>query len=337
MKRILIFAALFVASLSASAAEVIERDVLLTPDGVLYSVATVRDETVPAGRSPFYLTLTVQEGEQRTTAPVPESLLGAAQSSPALAYDADSKSLFLFWQETLNRGLSSRLLFASLNDGVWSEAIELDSVDLKFRRNLRIAVTRTIEGRSESNESVQLPQVVVHAVWWEESGNGEFARYAMLGIDNGVVTSKEFRYLLEFNGASVDKSTGVVTSTTNEVLRHPAVSTTTTRDAVDIIFGDAAANTMHRLRIRPILDGRVRIPIGVRGRNMRNVELNMASDARAAALIDEETVTIYTVGGARVDYTIYRDGRWSRQRSINLNEEVSAATAVDALRRMAAQ
>ncbi|HEX6177335.1 MAG TPA: hypothetical protein VF057_03180, partial [Thermoanaerobaculia bacterium] len=267
MKRILIFAALFVASLSASAAEVIERDVLLTPDGVLYSVATVRDETVPAGRSPFYLTLTVQEGEQRTTAPVPESLLGAAQSSPALAYDADSKSLFLFWQETLNRGLSSRLLFASLNDGVWSEAIELDSVDLKFRRNLRIAVTRTIEGRSESNESVQLPQVVVHAVWWEESGNGEFARYAMLGIDNGVVTSKEFRYLLEFNGASVDKSTGVVTSTTNEVLRHPAVSTTTTRDAVDIIFGDAAANTMHRLRIRPILDGRVRIPIGVRGRN----------------------------------------------------------------------
>jgi hypothetical protein len=93
---------------------------------------------------------------------------------------------------------------------------------------------------------------------------------------------------------------------------------------------------MHRLRIRPILDGRVRIPIGVRGRNMRDIQLNMTSDARAAALIDEETVTMFTVGDERVDYTIFRDGAWSRQRSINLNEEVSAATAVDALRRMAA-
>ena len=337
MKRILILVALVLLSVSATAAELLDRDVLLTPDGVLYTVGTVRDDSVPSGRSPFYLTLTIQDGDERQTAAVPASLLGGAHSNPALAYDADSQTLFLFWQETLYRGLSSRLLFASLHDGVWSEVSELDSVDFyKFRRNLRIAVTRTIEGRTETNERVQLPQVVVHAVWWEESGSGEFARYAMLGIDNGVVTSKEFRYLLEFNGASLDKSTGVMTSTTNEILRHPAVSTTTTRDAVDIIYGDAAANTMHRLRIRPALDGRVRIPIGVRGPNMRNVQLNMTSDARAAALIDDETVIIYTVGGERVDYTIYRDGAWSRQRSINLNEEVSAATAVEALRRMAA-
>ena len=336
MKRLLILLALCVVPVAASATELLDRDVLLTPDGVLYTVGTVRDDSVPAGRSPYYLTLTVQEGESRSTAPVPASLQGGAHSSPALAYDRDSRTLFLFWQETQNI-LSSRLLFASLNDGVWSNVSELDSVDWKLRRNLRIAVTRTIEATNERNDRVQVPQVVVHAVWWEESGYGEFARYAMLGVDNGIVTSKEFRYLLEFNGASIDQTSNVATGTPNEVLRHPAVSTTTTRDSVAVVFGDASANTMHRLRIRPILDGRVRIPIGVRGRNMRDMQLNMAAGARAAALIDDDTVTIYTVSGQRVDYAVYRNGLWSQQRSISLNDEVSAATAIDALRRMAAQ
>jgi hypothetical protein len=159
----------------------------------------------------------------------------------------------------------------------------------------------------------------------------------MLGIDNGVVTTKEFRYLLEFNGTSVDRaaSEGVVT-TSNEALRHPAVQTTPARDAVDVVFGDAGANSLHRLRIRPVLDGRLRIPIGVRGRNMRDMQLTVTEGGRVAALIDDESVTMYTVAEGRVGYAIYRDGRWSLQRSIALSEDINAATAIDALRRMAA-
>lgn len=336
MKRLAIILALALLSVPATASELFDRDVLLTPDGVLYTVTTVRAEGAPtAHRSPFYLSLTVQNGDKRSAASVPATLTGGAHSNPALAYDSESETLFLFWQETQSI-LSSRLLFASLHDGVWSEVSELDSVDWKLRRNLRIAVTRTIETTNHDNERMQVPQVVVHAVWWEESGYGEFARYAMLGIDNGVVTSKEFRYLVQFTGSSIDKTNSVSTGTTNEVLRHPIVVTAPSRDAVDVVFGDAAANALHRLRIKPVLDGRVRIPIGVRGRNMRQIQLDVAADGRASAVIDDDTVTLYTVTDKSVDYAVYRDGRWSPQRSIALSREISAATAVEALRRMAA-
>jgi hypothetical protein len=336
MKRLALLFALTLFCSSLGADELLDRDVLLTPEGVLYTVGTVRTE-VANGESRYHLLLAVQDGDERWTEAVPASVAGGAHSNPALAYDAESRTLFLFWQETLYRGLSSRLLFVSLQNRKWSEVSELDSVEWKLRRNLRIAVTRTIESTNDQNQPVQVPQVVVHAVWWEESGAGEFARYAMLGIDNGVVTTKEFRYLLEFNGTSVDRaaSEGVVT-TSNEALRHPAVQTTPARDAVDVVFGDAGANSLHRLRIRPVLDGRLRIPIGVRGRNMRDMQLTVTEGGRVAALIDDESVTMYTVAEGRVGYAIYRDGRWSLQRSIALSEDINAATAIDALRRMAA-
>jgi hypothetical protein len=337
MKRLLTsFALLLVLAVSASASELRERDVLLTSDGIVYTVDAVHDDKVAEGRSPYYLTMTVQRGAERETAVVPASLVGGAHSNPALAYDADSQTLFLFWQETLHRGLSSRLLFASLHDGVWSEVEALDSVTWKLRRNLRIAVTRSIEAAGENGQRSTVPQVVVHAVWWEETGYGEWARYAMLGIDNGLVTSRDFRYLVEFTGASIDRTEPLVNATPNEVLRHPAVSANSGRDSVEVIFGDATENTMHRLRIRPVLDGRVRIPIGVRGPNMRHAGLSMTSDQRVSAVVDGDAVALYTHDEKSLDYVVYRNGEWSKQRSVALSNDLNAATAIDALRRMVA-
>jgi hypothetical protein len=335
MKRLFVSLVLFLlVATAASASELRERDVLLTSDGIVYTVDAVHDANVTEGRSPYYLTMTIQDGEERTTTKVPGSLLGGAHSSPALAYDADSKTLFLFWQETLYRGLSSRLLFASLHDGVWSDVTALDSVDWKLRRNLRIAVTRSIEVPGENGQATQAPQVVVHAVWWEETGYGEWARYAMLGIDEGVVTSTAFRHLVEFTGASIDRTAPLVNATPNEVLRHPAVFANSSRDSVEVVFGDASTNSMHRLRIRPVLDGRVRIPIGVRGANMRTVEFATTSEKRVAAVIDDNSVALYTHDENSLDYVVYRNGAWSKQRSVALSNDLTASTAIEALRRM---
>ena len=337
MKRLLISLILvLVIAVSASASELRERDVLLTADGIVYTVDAVHDGSVEEGRSPYYLTLTEQDGDERQTTTVPGSVIGGAHSHPALAYDNDSQTLFLFWQETLYRGLSSRLLFASMRNGVWSDVTALDSVDWKLRRNLRIAVTRSIETVGENGQRAAAPQVVVHAVWWEETGYGEWARYAMLGIDNGVVTSRDFRYLVEFTGASIDRTAPLVNASPNEVLRHPAVFANSTRDSVEVLFGDATTNSIHRIRLKPVLDGRVRIPIGVRGTNMRSATLDMASEGRAAAVIDEGSVAIYTLDENRMNYIVYREGAWSKQRSIVLNTDITAHTAVDALRRMIA-
>ena len=335
MKRLMIsFALLLLVAGTAMASELRERDVLLTTDGIVYTVDAVHDSSVADGLSPYYLTMTVQDGEERTSHKVPGSLLGGAHGHPALAYDADSRTLFLFWQETLYRGLSSRLLFASLHDGVWSDVTALDSVDWKLRRNLRIAVTRSIEATGANGQRSQVPQVVVHAVWWEETGYGEWARYAMLGIDNGVVTSTDFRYLVAFTGAAIDKTEALVNATPNEVLRHPAVFANSARESVEVIFGDATTNSMHRLRIRPVLDGRVRIPIGVRGANMRTVEFATTSEKRVAAMIDDDSVALYTHDQKTLDYVVYRDGSWSKQRTVTLSNDLNASTAIEALRRM---
>ena len=334
MKRLLVVLAVVLMAHAAEASSLRERDVLLTTNGVLYTVDAVHDAEVAHGRSPYYLTLSVQDGDQRVTEPVPGSLYGGAHGYPSLAHDPESDTLFLFWQETLYRGVASNLLFASYQNGRWSDVTELDNVTYRLRRNLRIAVTRSIEKIDENNRRTQVPQVVVHAVWWEENEYGEFARYAMLGFDNGVVTSMDFRYLIEFTGSNAESTAAGAAAARSEVLRHPAILSTVRRDAVEIIFSDAATSDVHRLRIKPVLDGRVRIPIGVKGPTMRNLNMTVSSDARVAAIVDEESVALYTVTERSLDYAVFANGEWSAQRSLALGPDVSADIAVNALRRM---
>lgn len=337
IRRIVILVVVVLTALGAYAGENRDRDVVLTSDGVLYSVETAYDAGAGYGRSNWHLTMTVQNGEARTTTPVPGSLTGGAHSSPALGYDADSKTLFLFWQESLNGGLSSRLLFSSYQNGTWSEATALDSIDWNLRRNLRIAVTRSIESTDREGRRGSTPQVVVHAVWWEESGYGEWARYAMLGIDGGLVTSKDLRYLGEFAGPKIDQTRASNTTAADEVLRHPAISASPTRDSVDVIFGNTQTSAMHRLRLKPVLDGRLRIPIGVRETNLRHASLSVGANSRAAAVVHENDLALYTISKKSVDFVVYRDGAWSSQRSIALGDDVTAETAVEALRRLVSE
>ncbi len=50
-------------------------------------------------------------------------------------------------------------------------------------KNLRIAITRKTEQTDANGDVTLIPEVTVHAVWWEQSGSAEWARYAMLTTD----------------------------------------------------------------------------------------------------------------------------------------------------------
>ena len=116
MKRLLILLATILLAVSASASLLDERDMLLTRDGIVYSVEVVeRDSQIDIPGQ--HLRVTVQQGEDRTSVVVPGTEAGGIHGQPALAYDEDSRTLFVFWQEQLSRGLASRLLFASFRDG----------------------------------------------------------------------------------------------------------------------------------------------------------------------------------------------------------------------------
>src|SRR5205807_10540713 len=139
MKRLLLILALVLAP-AALFAQVADRDVLLTPDGTLY---TIESKSAVEGDSNRSLQLTIAQGNKSTvTTTIPESLTGT-NWRPALTYESDSKAVFVFWIGQVN-GMSSRLLFTSYRDGKWSPAVSIDDQQYTYRYNLRIAITRHV-------------------------------------------------------------------------------------------------------------------------------------------------------------------------------------------------
>ena len=112
MKRLLLsFALALVAAAAFGAAA--DRDVLVTPDGTVYTV----EQGIPSSSSGVaasnILELSVQNGSEAAQYTlVPESVLAGYHFGGTLAYDADSKTLFVLWTHTKS-GMSSELLLAS--------------------------------------------------------------------------------------------------------------------------------------------------------------------------------------------------------------------------------
>ncbi len=333
IKRIVVVLALCLAA-TVAVADPRDRDVLLTSDGTLYTVEIANNEEATNSESSWYLILTTQNGANRKSAPVPGSLAGGAHSNPALGYDAESDTLFLFWQQAENGGLSSRLLFASYQKDKWSDATTLDSVDWDLRRNLRIAVTRFIEAGDAAGKRILVPQLTVHAVWWQETGMGEWARYAMLTIDRGRVVDIQLRSLPEYAGLAINRAP-LRTMSPHEVLRHPAIAATPTRDAVDIVFGHTQTDSLHRVRLKPTSDGRLRIPIGIRDEQVGRPSLDPGVNS-INAVIDGDRIAFYTTAKEALSFVLYKNGGWSNPRNLALGEKVTPDAAVTALRKMVA-
>ncbi|HVS32801.1 MAG TPA: hypothetical protein VMS98_15260 [Thermoanaerobaculia bacterium] len=333
IKRVLLSLALCLAATMA-VADPRDRDVLLTSDGTLYTVEIASNTTATNDQSSWYLILTTQTGTRRTSTPVPGSLAGGAHSNPALGYDAESDTLFLFWQQAENGGLSSRLLFSSYHKGSWSDATTLDSVDWDLHRNLKIAVTRFIEAGDAAGKRILVPQLTVHAVWWQESGMGEWARYAMITIDRGAVVDIQLRSLPEFAGLTINR-TPLRSMSPHEVLRHPAVAATPGRDAVDIVFGHTQTDSLHRVRLKPTNDGRLRIPIGIRDEQVGRPSLDAGVNS-IHAVIEGDRIAFYTTAEDALSFVLYKNGGWSNERNLALSEKITSEAAVGALRKMVA-
>lgn len=304
------------------------RDLLLTVEGTIYTVETVTDTAGTA--VPGSLRLTVQNGSTSSTAVVPVSLNGSANISPALAYDSSSKTLFLFWNAIRNSGLSSDLMFCSYRNGQFAEARSLDGADWNVRSNLRIGITRQSEVVGSDGNTV--PEITVHAVWWQESGTAEWARYAMVTTDNGNVTNVDVRDLSSFTAAGATAPA----LCTNELLRHPAVIESAAHNTVDVVFGDAVGNKLHQVTLKPTINGRLRIPIGVKDGALPIPVAVVDADSDVSVLASgTDGLTLYFTGKSALSYALYKNGEWSPMRSIALSDRFTRDGAIEALRRMA--
>jgi len=329
MKRLLAILALVLVPTALFAQA--DRDVLLTSDGTLY---TIESKEAVEGDSNRSLELTITRGNKSTVTTIPESLTGT-NWRPALTYEPDSKTVFVFWIGQVN-GMSSRLLFASYKDGKWTPAVSIDDQPYTYRYNLRIAITRHVSTQQQDGSFADNPALLVHAVWWEDaSANKERARYALFTIENSRVSNYEIHDLLglaqiPIMGYAVDKEFNT------EILRHPAILEGT--NSVDVIFGDVDRMSMNRITLKPIADGRIHIPIGTRGGRPFPPPHTFSANwsGRISTIGSGSDLVMYNTTKDTTSYVMYSNGEWSEVRSLPLSANFSADAAEAALYRMLA-
>ena len=338
MKKLAVFLALLILPVIATANE--DREILLTPDGTLYTVerAWSRDYPFVAAQSNSFLLLNERRGDQYVRYIVPGTLADGIHTNPTLAYDAESKTVFLFWQYSHSL-MHSELYFSAFSDGNWTPELTFGSAR-NARSNLRIAVTRKVTVDGPTGQYV-LPEINVHAVWWEyNTATGkQSAQYALVGIEKGQVIPPTETYALSSFGELSPKAEAEP-GFNADILKHPALFVTPGQDAVEIIFGNTETNAFRRVTVRPLkpgLDARIRIPVGVKDQPLTGSPRfrNTSSDDRIAAMTGEsDRVVFYLRDNAAVHYVMYKNGTWAAPQAISLDSQVTSDAAVSAIRRM---
>ena len=338
MKRLVVALCLLVLPVLATAQA---REALLTADGTLFAIESrvpADPTTTAADRS---LVLRMQNGSDVQEEIVPATLQSGAHMEPAMAYDAESHALFVFWLRHTGITASELMFACRTGEGVWSEA-RVFGERFDYRENLRIAVTRRV---AEEDGTVNATSAIsVHLVWWEyDSRTGrEAAQYAMLAIENGQpVGEPEYLDLSPFATAD-DAADATAPEVDRTILKQPLLFSSRTQDSVSVVFGDFVTNRLHQVRVQPTktpgpiaAEGRLRVPVGRAGANLGGPGLRVAAESRVEGNFEENgRMAIYTRGPERLDYAILKDGAWSAPQVVALDEQITAGAALDALRQL---
>lgn len=330
MKRLLLALCLLVLPLAASAQM---RDAVLTPDGTLFTIETVTNSDEGSANS-AHLVLRSQRGTEPTVEIVPATLTEGAHLDPTIAYDQESKTLFVFWLRHVGI-MTSQLMFACRDaNGTWSPA-ETFGRPYDYRENLRIAVTRKV---TEPDGTISAtPGVSVHLVWWEFNSDdaSESTQYAMLAIENGRVAGHERLDLAKLVPPSPEQPAEDVS---RAVLKQPHLFAAPTQDSVLVVFGDFASSRIHQVRVRPttvIANGRLRVPVGRGETSTSGPKFLVAANSRVEGLAGAgDNLALYTKTRENLNYVVLKDGVWSEMHTIKLDADITSSAAVDALRRL---
>jgi hypothetical protein len=336
MKKLIVLLALVFAPLLAGASE---GDALLIPDGTLYTIHHERSMDHPEAKasSMAYLVLTGRRSDAIDREIIPATLHGGAHFNPTIAYDAETGMLFAFWIHNPT-GSATQLMFASRSaEGVWSDAASFGAYDDR-RENLRIAVTRKYEDETGQSRN----GLTVHLTWWQftHATRAKSAQYMMVTIRDGNVVHLEPLDLGKF----VEKIDAPAEEEQQQidyrVLMQPLLVSSPRQDSVVLLFGDLETGTMNSVRVRPVtkvaVNGRLRVPGGKRESAPRNAPMMTISEGdRIEGLYGEDgSMAFYTSSQGKLRYVLLRNGTWTPQHAITLDQQVTAGAAVDALRRL---
>lgn len=337
MIRRLLCILILLAAPAVMAAGTRQQTTLLTPEGTLYTLESdfaFNYEGEPGGQR--ILKLITQHNGETTEAYMPFTLLGGWHGSPSIAYDEQTDTLFAFWEHSRSL-VASELLIASYRDGAWSEPVSINSTSFRLRTNLKIATSHFSEVRNEDGELERIPSLVVHAIYWEQTGDEESAHYAMIPVREGRLSNIEQRPLITWalsqgNPLPVD----VPEDYDFDIFRRPAIFESLDRASVDIIFGDVPRTRFHRITVRPIReDGVLDVPIGIWHGEINPPGREIAiQGASTKMLVSGETIAFYAMDAAELRYQLHRNGKWQDVRVVKATSSIPTTTALDALSRL---
>ena len=337
MKKLIVVVALLFVPLLATAQQ---PDALLTPDGTLYTVQFERAEEHPevVTESAAYLKLTARRGDEVNSEIIPSTLGRGGNYNPTIAYDVESGMLFVFWIHNQGMVLNQLMFTSRTAEGVWSEAKVFGDGYYDQRKNLRVAVTRKFRDEGENLRF----GLSVHLVWWElnTTTGRSSAKYAMASIVRGNIVDfiplelSEFVAPIEDTIQPPDAVSGEINK---DFLKQPVLFTTPMQDSVVLLFGDMDTGTLNQVRITPrkiIADGRLRVPGGRREGSHRAPAMEMANSRVEGVFVDSTRLALYTVNEGKLQYVLSNGKALSEPFVITLDQHLSQASAVEALRRL---
>jgi len=331
MKRLLLIVA-FVLLPTAGFAAGVDRDVLITSDGTVYSI--VSEPAEQGANAVLALTVQTPDGESRHSI-VPDSIDNGVNARPTLAYDEESKTLIALWVRLPNAS-SSELLVAAYQDATWQSA---KSIDYKqaVRYNFSVGITRRVSRIQRDGSFENSSALILHAAWWEEGNGNPGPRYAVVSVGSGIISAPDIHDLTEFV-AREEVAVADDAKLNPDFLRHVAVLPGPTPDAVDVLFADPRTHSFYRTTLRPIADGRLHIPVGVGPKpKLGGPKANSADWSGSTGTIaspDGKTLILSNTTEEKVSYVKFHNGEWSAVQQIKLGK-VTAGEAMAALARMA--
>jgi hypothetical protein len=329
MKRILFSVAIVLLAVSAFAgAADRDRDVLITSDGTVFSIAAVPSED----GSTSSLVLTTLSGGKTTQSTIPESLVGT-NGLPNLGYDATTKTLFVVWMRVPN-AKTSELLVTNYNPTLdrWDTASVIDSGPVQ-RSNVTIRFTRQVSMLRGDGTYADTPALILNAAWWQKAPWGESPYYAVMPLSGGFLADPDVHDLTEFL-ANRDSAQPV----TSDFMRHVALLDGPTADSVDAVFSDSRTNSFYRMTFRPIADVRIHITVGAKGPHMggpRAASFDWSGRTGTISSGDGNTVIFTNTTDKKVSWVTWRNGDWLAEQELPLSDQLSASAAISALAKMA--
>ena len=291
-----------------------EHPAVLSGEGVVYIVD-------PSTSSE--LRLIRRAGEVSTTVVVPGTEDEAIETDVKLSWDESSNSLFVVWHRTGHR-LDQIVLAQLRSDGTWSEHLPLASGAGAVRPGLEVVMTRaTDQGISAT---------LLHAAWWQID-NETVPEYALVAFENGKFSSIITTDLKSLAGTTHLDALG--NEAMSEVTHPPlAMASSGENGSVDVVFGERDSTRLVRLTVDPKIRADARLWRPSRGitKVTPRAGIQSASGSPVRALLAHERIVLYTPD-VKFRYTIFDNVKWSPERMIQLDENLTSEQLVQELRK----